>query len=275
MASIVAIAVLMVTSALAAEAPILLGTTEPFAVLAGETITNTGPTTITGNVGLDPGTATPGFASVTLVGASTLEVDNAVALDAKNALVTAYNDAAGRGPATQIATELGGQVLTGGVYDSAAGTFEITGTLTLDAQDDPDTVWVFQMESSLVTASASSVSLINGAQACNVFWQVGSSATLGTTTTFVGTIMALTSIFLETGATIQGRALARNGEVTMDTNTITRAACLPAGPVDTGGGSTSGFENAPLVILGAALLAAAVGVLTLRRRIPRRGEASN
>ncbi len=275
MASIVALVVVMVTSALAAEAPILLGTTEPFAVLAGETITNTGPTTITGNVGLHPGTDTPGFGSVTLVGASTLEVDNAVALDAKNALVTAYNDAAGRGPATLIATELGGQVLPGGVYDSASGTFQITGTLTLDAQSDPDTVWVFQTESSLITAPASAVVLINDGQACNVFWQVGSSATLDTTTTFVGTIMALTSVFLETGAKVDGRVFARNGEVTMDTNTITRAVCLPSGPVDTGGGSTAGFENAPLVLFGAALLASAVGVLTLRRRIPRSGEASN
>ncbi len=274
MASIVAIVVLMVSSALAVEAPILLGTTEPFAVLSGETITNTGATTITGNVGLDPGTATPGFGTVTLVPPSVLHVDDAVALDAKNALITAYNDAAGRGPATEIATELGGQVLFGGVYDSASGTFEITGTLTLDAQDDPDTVWVFQTESSLITASASTVSLINGAQACNVYWQVGSSATLGTTTTFVGSIMALTSIFLDTGATIEGRVLARNGEVTMDTNTITRAVCLPEGPVDTGGGSTSAFENVRLMIFGAAMLAAAVGVFTLRRR-PSRGDTPN
>lgn len=274
-ASIVALVMLMVTSALAAEATILLGTADPFAVLAGETITNTGSTTITGNVGLDPGTATPGFGTVTLVGSSTLEVDNAVAESAKSALVTAYDDAAGRGPATEIGTELGGQVLPGGVYDSADGTFQITGALTLDGQNDPDTVWVFQTESSLITAPASSVLLINGAQACNVFWQVGSSATLDTTTTFVGTIMALTSVSLNTGATVQGRVLARDGEVTLDTNTITRAECLPEGGVDTGGGSTSGFEKGGLVVVGIALLSTAIGVLTLRQRLARSDEVSN
>ncbi|HET7082973.1 MAG TPA: ice-binding family protein [Candidatus Limnocylindria bacterium] len=218
-------AVVMATSALAAPTSVGLGTAKSFAVLAGETITNTGPTKITGDIGLHPGSAVTGFSSVTYVGA--LHLADGVALQAKNALVTAYNDAAGRTPVTTIATELGGQVLKAGVYDSAAGTFGVTGTLTLDAEGDSQAVFIFQMASTLITAPASSVALINGASACNVFWQVGSSATLETTTSFKGTIMALTSIALKTGATLQGRALARNGAVTLDTNVITSAACAP------------------------------------------------
>ncbi|MEO6208284.1 MAG: ice-binding family protein [Candidatus Limnocylindrales bacterium] len=214
---------LLAQTALAALAPVGLGTAGAFAVLAGETITNTGPTTITGDVGLHPGSAVTGFASVTLNGSQ--HVADGVALQAKNDLVTAYNDAAGRTPATTVATELGGQSLKAGVYNSTAGTFGVTGTLTLDAEGDSHAVFIFQAASSLITAPASSVSLVNGAQACNVYWQVGSSATLDTTTSFKGTILALTSIALKTGATLEGRALARNGEVTLDSNVITRPAC--------------------------------------------------
>jgi len=232
-----------------------------------------------------------------------LHLTDAVAEQAKVDLVTAYNDAASRGPTTTVATELGGQTLTEGVYASAAGTFGITGTLTLDAQGDPNAVFVFQMASTLVTASASSVNLINGAEACNVFWQVGSSATLGTDSSFSGNILALTSITLTTGATVEGRALARNGAVTLDTNTITRAVCSspattttttttttpgdttttttpgdttattlapPVGGVDTGGGSTSGAQNMILLLGGFSLLAAAVGVFEVRRRLRHR-----
>ena len=121
---------------------------------------------------------------------------------------------------TTIGTELGGSTLVPGVYNSQSGTFGITGTLTLDGQGDPDAVFIFQMQSTLVTASASVVLLTNGARACNVFWQVGSSATIGTSSSFVGTILALTSITLTTGATVDGRVLARNGAVTLDSNTI-------------------------------------------------------
>ena len=208
-----------------AAATVNLGTAGSFAVLAGETITNTGPTTITGDVGLHPGAAVTGFETVTLNGAQ--HIGDAVALDAKSALVTAYNDAAGATPVTKVATELGGTTLKPGVYGS--DTLGLTGTLTLDGEG----LYIFQAASTLITASDSSVALINGASACNVYWQVGSSATLGTNTSFKGTIMALTSIALNTGATLQGRALARNGAVTMDNNTIDSSACAPASPTKT------------------------------------------
>ncbi|MCJ7725868.1 MAG: ice-binding family protein [Acidimicrobiia bacterium] len=262
----------------AAASPVPLGTADSYAVLAGSAITNTGPTTITGDVGLHPGSAVTGFGSVTLNGA--LHVADAAAEQAKNDLVTAYNTAVGSGPATEIATELGGEILTAGVYDSASGTFEITGTLTLDAEGDPDAVFVFQMDSTLVTHTSSIVTIINAGQACNVFWQVGSSATLGTTTTFRGNILALTSITLVTGATVEGSVLARNGAVTLDSNTITRAVCdvpptttttTTLGPPETGGGSTSGFQYGPLLLIGGALLVAGGAAFAIRRRMDRPG----
>ncbi len=211
------------SATIAAEASIGLGAADNFAVLAGAGITNTGPTTITGDVGTFPTQTETGFGSVTQTG--TNHAGDAVTQQAKSDLVTAYNDAAGRGPTTAVATDLGGQTLAPGVYGSASGTFGITGMLTLDGQGQTNPVFVFQMSSTLVTASMSSVLLINGADACNVYWQVGSSATLGTNSSLQGTVMALTSITATTGATLVGRALARNGAVTLDTNTITRASC--------------------------------------------------
>ena len=151
-----------------------------------------------------------------------------VTQQAKTDLVTAYNDAAGRSP-TQVfapASDLGGLTLTNGVYNNPSS-FGLTGTLTLDAQGNPEAVWIFQAGSTLITASGSSVSLLGGAQACHIFWQVGSSATLGTGTNFAGNILALTSITLDTGATVDGSVLARNGAVVLDANTITLAVCAP------------------------------------------------
>jgi hypothetical protein len=223
------IALILVPFMAGAAEPIGLGAANSYAVLAGTTITNTGATTINGDVGLHDGTDTPGFDQVTLTG--DLQVATDEALGAKNALTSAYLAAAGRTPDDTIGSELGGSTLFGGVYASSSGAFVITGSVTLDAQDDPDTVFIFQMSSTLTTAVGSSVVLTNGAQACNVYWQVGSSAALFSNSTFRGTILALTSISLGTGASISGRALARNGAVTMDSNSITRVGC--AAPVDT------------------------------------------
>ncbi|HSP02499.1 MAG TPA: ice-binding family protein [Acidimicrobiales bacterium] len=198
-----------------------LGTAAEFSVLAGSAVTNTGPTTVTGSVGVSPGTAISGFPPGIVGG--TIHSADAPAAQAQTDTTTAYNTAASQTPATAVAVELGGRTLEPGVYRN--GTLGITGTLTLDAQGDPDAVFVFQASSTLITASGSRVNLINGAQACNVFWQIGSSATLGTSTQFVGTVLALTSITANNGATVQGRLLARNGAVTLDNNVITTAAC--------------------------------------------------
>lgn len=216
------------TSSMAAQPSVNLGNTSTFAVLAGSAITNTGTTTINGDaggdVGLYPGTAFTGAADVTVSGS--VHLADGIASVAKDALVVAYDDAFGRTPVKTIATELGGVTLTPGTYDSADGTFQITGTLTLDAQGDPDGVFIFKTSSTLITASNSNVNLINSARYCRTFWPVGSSATLGTNSHFVGHIFAMQSITANTGATIQGQLMARNGAITLDNNTITNGICL-------------------------------------------------
>ncbi|MEW2303327.1 ice-binding family protein, partial [Streptomyces sp. NPDC006655] len=210
------------TQANAIATPVPLGTADSFAVLAGSAVTNTGPSVVTGDLGVSPGTSITGFPPGLVNGAQ--HSADAVADQAQTDLVTAYNDAAGQATDGALPADAGGLTLVPGVY-TASSTLGLTGTLTLDAQGDPNAVWVFQVGSGLTTASASRVLLINGASPCNVFWKVGSSATLGTNSTFVGNILALTSISATTGATIDGRALARNGAVTLDTNTITRPQC--------------------------------------------------
>ena len=226
---IVAIVAIGGSSANASHVPqVGLGTADSFAVLAGSGITNTGSTVINGDIGSFPTTSITGFPPGTVNG--TNHGGDAVTQAAKTDLVTAYNDAAGRTPVTTVPTELGGTTLTHGVYSAASGTFGITGAVTLDAQGDASAVWVFKMASTLTTATSSSVVLIGGAQSCHVFWQVGSSATLGGSTSFRGNILALTSITLVTNATVDGRVLARNGAVTLDTNTITKATCAAATP---------------------------------------------
>ncbi|MGI5212303.1 ice-binding family protein [Plantactinospora sp. CA-290183] len=159
------------------------------------------------DLGVHPGSTATGFPPGVVLGE--IHLADAVALQAKNDLTTAYNDAAGRTPFTNLPAELGGLTLTEGVY--RIGAAQLTGTLTLDAQNNPAAVFIFQIASTLTTASNSSVVLVNGASACNVYWQVGSSATLGTGTDFVGNILAQTSITLNTGADLQGRALAQTG----------------------------------------------------------------
>jgi hypothetical protein len=204
----------------AATAP-SLGTAQSFAVLGGTTVTNTGSTTITGDLGVSAGSAITGQASISLTGA--VHAADAVASDAQSAVTTAYN-ALASAPCTQsftgTAVEVGGQTLTPGVYcyDSSA---QLTGTLTLNGSG----VFIFKTVSALTTAVGSTVALIGGAQPCNVFWQIGSSAVLFTNTTFAGNILALTSITLQHGTSVAGRALARNGAVTMDSNTVSNSGC--------------------------------------------------
>jgi LPXTG-motif cell wall-anchored protein len=199
-----------------------LGAADNFAVLASSTVTNTGASLVNGDLGLSPGTSVTGFPPSAVLGIQ--HVADTAASNAQASLITAYNNAAGQGPATPIVSNLGGQTLTPGVYGSSTS-IALTGNLILNAQGDPNAVFVFQAGSTLTTASSSSVTLINGAQACNTFWEIGSSATLGTNSTFKGNIMAQASITLTTGANVEGRVLARTGAVTMDTNIINRAVC--------------------------------------------------
>lgn len=208
-------------SATAAVSAVDLGTTSDFAVLAGAGITVAGAvnsTMITGHIGTFPTPAITGLGNVVLDGVN--HAGDGVTQLAKNDLVSAYTDAAGRPYHVSYAdgfTLMG--TMTSGVYNGS-GSFAVSGNLTLDGQGDPNAVWIFQAASTLMTASGSNIILTGGAQAGNVFWQVGSSATLGTDSEFAGTILALTSVTLNTGATVDGRVLARNGAVTLDYNTI-------------------------------------------------------
>ncbi|MGY0235940.1 ice-binding family protein [Longispora urticae] len=208
----------------AADAPVGLGTAANFSVLAGSTVTNTGTTTMAQSLGIHPGSAVTGSP---VVGGETHLADD-VALVAKNDLTTAYNDAAGRTPFIRHVNELGGDTLTPGVYRIAEA--QVTGALTLNAQGNPQAVFIFQVDSTLITAPNSSVVFINGSAPCNVYWKVGSSATLDTGTSFIGNILASASIAMKTGATLQGRALAQTAAVTLDTNTITAPVCAQPTP---------------------------------------------
>jgi len=233
-------------SAKAATASVGLGTAAPFSVLAGSTVTNTGPTTMFGDLGLSPGSSVTGAPQVL----GERHVDDAVSIAAKNDLTTAYNDAASRPSNGSAGTDLAGRMFLPGVRTASSSLLLSSGSVTLNAEGDPNAVFIFQIGSTLTTASNTTVSLINGAQACNVFWQVGSSATLGTGTSFVGTIMALATISANTAATIHGRLLAQTGAVNLDTNTITTSNCASSvsgsgGGTETGAGSEthSGTET--------------------------------
>ena len=199
----------------------ILGRAATYGILAGSTVTCAGaPGTINADVGVSPGSTTTGFPPCTITGATNLA--NPVAANAQNDLTTAYNALAGLACGTTVTpADVGGRTLAPGVY-CVATSLGVTGTVTLDGQGNPNALFVLQMGSTLTTGTNASVALIGGAQAKNVYWQVGSSATLGTGTTFRGTIVALTSITLNNNVAMTGRALARNGAVSLGTgDTIT------------------------------------------------------
>jgi hypothetical protein len=218
--------------AAAQSAPVNLGTAAPFVVLGGSTITNSGPSVLNGAIGVSPGTAVVGFGLPAVVNGPT-HANDGVAAQAQLDLATAYDVAAGTPAADMSGLDLGNRTLLPGAYEYSSSA-QLTGALTLDAQGDPNAQFVFEIGSQLTTASASSVVLINGASPCNVYWQVATSAVLGSTTAFQGSVMALASISLNNGATVRGRVLARNGQVSLINNVIDGSQCGTAAALPPG-----------------------------------------
>jgi LPXTG-motif cell wall-anchored protein len=238
-------------AASALNGPINLGTAASYGTLAGSALTNTGSTTVAGDIGVDPGSSITGFTGAPYgsnVGA--VNNDNSAALQAESDLTTAYNNAAGLTPTSSGLAELSGMSLTPGVYSGGALQLSNNGTITL-AGTSADSVWVFQAASSLTIGSATHVIITGGASACNVFWQVGSSASIGTSAQFQGTVLAAQSITAATGATVTGRLLASSAAVTLQSNSIT----VPTGCAT---GSTPTQSDSP-AISSTAPLAATVG----------------
>jgi hypothetical protein len=250
-----------------------LGAATGYSVLAATTVTNTGATVISadaglnGDLGVSPGTAVTGFLPGTVTAPGSIHSADTSAGNAATDAGTAYADAAGRTPDQVFPPiqDIGGMTFTTGVYNDPSS-LGITGTVTLDAQGDPNAVFIFQAGSTLVTASASNVALINGAQAANVFWQVGSSATLGTGSSFSGTILASTAITVTTGVSVQGRVLAGTAAVTLDSDTINAPLAAPS----------SGVPQAPLfghlswAITALAFLGGAAVLVARSRRMRAR-----
>jgi hypothetical protein len=215
------------TSANAAIVPTVpLGTSANYAVLGASTVTNTGNSVLNGSLGLWPGTSITGFPPGLVNPPGTTDTTNAAAQQAQSDLTLAYVNAANRSIDATEPADLVNLHLSPGVYSGPSkGALLLSGPLVLDGGGNLNAVFIFQTNSTLTTASSSTVTLINGAQECNVFWQVGSSATLGTGSTFVGNILALSSITVTTGVTVHGRALARNAAVTLDTDVFTKPSC--------------------------------------------------
>jgi type VI secretion system secreted protein VgrG len=215
------------------EAGPALGSAASFAVLGASTVTNTGATTISGSLGVSPGLAITGFPPGIVIGGTT-HAGDAVALQAQTDVGTAYDLLSAEACSADLTgKDLGGMTLTPGVYCFSSSA-QLTGDLVLDAAGRADAVFVFKMASTLTTASHASVRMINGGSECGVFWQVGSSATLGTGTELVGNVLALASITLTTGVKVSGRALARTGAVTMDTNAVSLPICAATPANDAG-----------------------------------------
>jgi len=230
-------------TATAVQPVVVLGSAATFEVLAGTTVTTIPTTTINGDLGVSPGNMVTG---APIVNGTIYTNTPGLAATAQGDLTTAYNDAAGRTiGAVSVAGNLGGQTLAPGLYKSVAGLEVTSGDLTLDAQGDANAVFIFQMATTLVTTVGRQVILSGGAQAGNVFWQVGSSATIGGSSIFKGNILAYTSIALNTGATLQGRALARNGEVSLDASTISIPNTVIAAVLQGSAAITGPYTDAP------------------------------
>ena len=261
----------------AQAAPVNLATAGSFVALGGSTVTNTGPSVLNGDLGVAPGTSLVGFGLPAVVNGAT-HANDAIANQAQADLTTAYDVAAAEpvAPANDLTgTDLGNRTLTAGAYRYTSSA-QLTGPLTLDAQGDPNAQFVFEIASTLTTASASSVVLINGASPCNVFWQVGSSATLDSTTAFQGNLMALTDISLNNGASVIGRVLARNGQISLINNVLDGSGCSTSAsaPPDTtttpSSSATSGAAPSPGTTTQAPLASRSTvptrnGTATLRR----------
>jgi hypothetical protein len=244
-----------------AFAQIPLGTAQNFAVLGGSTVTNTGATSVTGELGVSPGSSVTGFPPG-IVSVGSIHAADAVAAQAQSDLTVAYNTAAGIPCGTDLTGQnLGGLTLTPGVYCFASSA-ALTGTVTLNFQNNPNALFLFKIGSTLTTSSASSVVKINtNGVNCpsNLFWQVGSSATFGTGSSFTGNVLALSSITVTTGANIAGRALARNGAVTLDTNAVNAFGCGSVLP----GSAIPALGHLGLTML--VLMFAAAGLLVMKR----------
>ncbi|MCW2979965.1 MAG: hypothetical protein JWO14_1692 [Solirubrobacterales bacterium] len=248
---------IMVAIPIAANAaPVGLATAQPFVVLGGAGVTNSGSSVLNGDLGVTPGTSLSGFGAPAVVNGAT-HANDAVAAQAQADLTTAYNVAAGQpiAPGNELTgVDLGGLTLSPGAYGYSTSA-QLTGQLTLDAHGDPNAQFVFVIGSTLTTASASSVVLTNGASPCNVFWKIGSSATFGSGTAFEGNVMALTSISLNSGVTVLGRALARNGEVTLINDVLTLPGCATetsTTPTETVTSTSAGTTTTSTVANGGA-----------------------
>lgn len=256
-------------------APVNLATAGPFVVLGGTAVTNVGPSVLNGDLGVSPGTSLTGFGFPEGVVNGVTHATNGVAAQAQSDLTAAYGVAAGQEvlPANDLTgSNLGNRKLAPGAYRYTSDAL-LTGALTLDAEGDPNAQFVFLIGSELKTESASSVVLVNGASPCNVYWQVGSSADLGTTTTFQGTVMALTSISLKNGATVLGRMLARNGLVSLDNNVLTRPSC--ASGTTTPGSTPSGSTPDAATTAGGGAAVAGGKAATPGQRAKARPPARN
>ena len=199
-----------------------MGSAANFDAIAGSTITNTGPTTIAGgDLGLSPGSAITGFPPGSLISPAVTHISDSTSAQGELDLTVAYNYATTLPGAAALPGDLSGLTFTPGLYKNSSTVMLSVGNVTLDAQGNANAVFIFQIGSTLTTLGSTQVVLAGGAQARNVFWEVSSSATLGTNSIFKGTIIALQSVTLDTGASLQGRALARNGAVTFDSNAVT------------------------------------------------------